>query len=180
MTVPPFRVPSYPPVPSKQTEGADTPQWTPPPWLDPEKVVDSCIFRSAMSAGAGGLFGFAFGAMFGGTHNPADYENTPMRKQVLEGFKQSGKAGWSGMKNFAAVGGLYSLTECYLEQFRAKSDHWNTLMAGCFSGGLVAGRAGPHAAALGCATFAGFSYAIDYFLGRHHESTKVKHPDKYD
>jgi len=128
----------------------------------------------------GGLFGFAFGAMFGGTHNPADYENTPMRKQVLEGFKQSGKAGWSGMKNFAAVGGLYSLTECYLEQFRAKSDHWNTLMAGCFSGGLVAGRAGPHAAALGCATFAGFSYAIDYFLGRHHESTKVKHPDKYD
>lgn len=38
------------------------------------------------------------------------------------------------------------------------------MSAGCFTGGVLAAKAGPKAAAMGCAGFAAFSAAIDYFM----------------
>ena len=40
----------------------------------------------------------------------------------------------------------------------------NSVSAGCITGGLLAMNAGPQAAAMGCAGFAAFSAAIDYFM----------------
>lgn len=53
-------------------------------------------------------------------------------------------------------------------QYRAKHDMVNSVSAGCFTGAVLAVRAGPQAAALGCVGFAAFSAAIDYFLEGNH------------
>ena len=38
------------------------------------------------------------------------------------------------------------------------------MAAGCITGGVLGAKAGPQAAALGCAGFAAFSLAIDYYM----------------
>ena len=56
-------------------------------------------------------------------------------------------------------------------QFRAKNDLYNGVAAGCITGGALAAKAGPQAAALGCAGFAGFSAAIDYYMRMPNDDT---------
>jgi len=45
--------------------------------------------------------------------------------------------------------------------------------AGCITGGALAAKAGPQAAALGCAGFAGFSAAIDYYMRMPNDDTSA-------
>lgn len=90
--------------------------------------------------------------------------NLPVREQLRRGFKDMGSRAYSSAKNFALIGALYSGTECCVEGFRAKSDLQNSVVAGCITGGALAYKAGPQAAALGCAGFAAFSTAIDYYM----------------
>lgn len=54
--------------------------------------------------------------------------------------------------------------ECAIEGYRAKNVLSNGVMAGCITGGVLAAPAGPQAAAFGCAGFAAFSAAIDYYM----------------
>lgn len=93
-----------------------------------------------------------------------------------------GSRSFSSAKNFALVGAIFSGTECCIEgvrltkvrlcilltylgyQFRAKNDLKNGIAAGCITGGVLGAKAGPQAAALGCAGFAAFSAAIDYYM----------------
>lgn len=44
---------------------------------------------------------------------------------------------------------------------------WCAAYAGCFTGGALGVRAGPQAACAGCATFAAFSTAIEYYMMDH-------------
>src|SRR2546423_5901157 len=90
--------------------------------------------------------------------------NLPVREQLRRGFKDMGSRSYSSAKNFALIGAIYSGTECCIEGFRAKSDLKNSVIAGCITGGALAYKAGPQAAALGCAGFASFSAAIDYYM----------------
>jgi len=75
-----------------------------------------------------------------------------------------GRASYSSAKNFGMVGAIFSGTECCIEGFRAKNDLYNGVAAGCITGGALAAKAGPQAAAVGCAGFAAFSAAIDYYM----------------
>ena len=75
-----------------------------------------------------------------------------------------GSRSYSSAKNFAIVGSIFAGTECCIESYRAKNDLWNGVSAGCLTGGVLAAGAGPKAAAVGCAGFAAFSAAIDYYL----------------
>lgn len=70
----------------------------------------------------------------------------------------------SSGRNFGLVGAIFSGTECCIEGFRAKNDLYNGVAAGCLTGGALAAKAGPQAAAVGCAGFAAFSAAIDYYM----------------
>ena len=82
-------------------------------------------------------------------------------KDIMKEMKT--RAG-SYAKNFAVVGAMFSSTECLIESYRGKTELKNGTMAGCLSGGMLGMRAGPQAAMFGCAGFAAFSTAIDYFL----------------
>jgi len=88
----------------------------------------------------------------------------PVREQLRQGFKEMGKASWSSAKNFGLVGAIFAGTECCIEGYRAKNDLTNGVAAGCLTGGALAAKAGPQAAAVGCAGFAAFSAAIDYYM----------------
>jgi len=88
----------------------------------------------------------------------------PMREQLKIGLKDMGKASYSSAKNFGMIGAIYSGTECTIEAFRAKNDIYNGVSAGCLTGGALAVKAGPQAAAFGCAGFAAFSAAIDWYM----------------
>jgi mitochondrial import inner membrane translocase subunit TIM22 len=67
-------------------------------------------------------------------------------------------------KGFGAMGALFAGSECAVEKMRAKHDIYNSVYAGCFTGAVLAHKAGPQAMCAGCATFAALSAAIDHFL----------------
>lgn len=90
--------------------------------------------------------------------------NLPLREQLRKGFKDMGQRSFSSAKNFGVIGAIFAGTECCIEGFRAKNDIYNGVAAGCLTGGALAAGAGPQAAAVGCAGFAAFSAAIDYYL----------------
>ncbi|KAI9783393.1 MAG: Mitochondrial import inner membrane translocase subunit tim22 [Geoglossum umbratile] len=134
-------------------------------------AMESCVAKVIM---AGGM-GFALGGAFGLFMSSMSYDtpmsaqgsqlaDLPMREQLRRGFKDMGTRSFSTAKNFALVGAVFSGTECVIEGYRAKNDITNGVVAGCITGGVLAAKAGPQAAAVGCAGFAAFSAAIDYYM----------------
>lgn len=89
----------------------------------------------------------------------------PQTKQILRemGSRTAGNA-----KSFAKIGALFSLYECVVETHRARHDIVNTLAAGCMTGATLSLKAGPKAALAGCAGFAAFSGAVEYFMQDRH------------
>ena len=88
----------------------------------------------------------------------------PLREQLRRGFKDMGTRSYSSAKNFGMIGAMFAGTECVIEGFRAKNDMKNGIAAGCVTGGILAAKAGPQAAMIGCGGFAAFSAAIEYYL----------------
>jgi mitochondrial import inner membrane translocase subunit TIM22 len=88
----------------------------------------------------------------------------PLKEQLRRGFRDMGSRSFSSAKNFGKVGAIFAGTECCIEGYRAKNTLSNGIMAGCITGGILAAPAGPQAAALGCAGFAAFSAAIDFWM----------------
>ncbi|KAL8711771.1 MAG: hypothetical protein Q9220_003942 [cf. Caloplaca sp. 1 TL-2023] len=121
--------------------------------------------------------GFALGGAFGLFMSSMSYDtplspngqqltNLPLRQQLSRGFRDMGSRSYSSAKSFGLIGLIFSGTECCIESYRAKSDWKNGSAAGCITGGALGAKAGPQAAAFGCAGFAAFSTAIDAFMRR--------------
>eukprot|EP00892_Ulva_mutabilis_P010354 jgi/Ulvmu1/7691/UM038_0123.1 len=70
-------------------------------------------------------------------------------------------------RSFATLGLLYAGIECVIEGQRGKHDMYNSLYTGFLTGGLLARGSGPTGMAMGAVSFAGFSVAIDRFMGFH-------------
>ncbi|KAJ5586682.1 Mitochondrial import inner membrane translocase subunit tim22 [Penicillium hispanicum] len=133
--------------------------------------MESCpvktIISGTMGFGLGGAFGLFMASMsYDSALTPQGREisGLPWREQLRRGFKDMGSRSWSSAKNFGIVGALYSGTECCIEGLRAKNDLTNSVAAGCMTGGILGAKAGPQAAAFGCAGFAAFSAAIDAYM----------------
>jgi import inner membrane translocase subunit TIM22 len=94
----------------------------------------------------------------------ASMSDLPIRQQLKLGLKDMGKQSFSSAKNFGLIGAIFAGTECCIEGLRAKNDLWNGVAGGCITGGALAYKAGPQAAAIGCAGFAAFSAAIDAYM----------------
>lgn len=161
-------VPSPPPTPQSPHQ----PQLTTPPQM--ERAMESCPLRTALAGGAGfalgGVFGLFMASMSYDTpmHLPgsttAPLTSLPLRQQVRLGLKDMGARSFSSAKNFGIVGTIFAGTECCIESLRARHDAYNAVSSGCITGGILAKSAGPKAAAVGCAGFAAFSAAIEYYM----------------
>lgn len=134
-------------------------------------AFESCPVRTAMA----GVAGFAMGAAFGLFMSSFEYAGPVMnedlvkqttKQQIKHAFKDMGTRSMSMAKNFGKVGMIYSGSECCIESYRAKHDLANSVIAGAFTGGLLAAKAGPQAMALGAGGFAAFSFAIDWYMHR--------------
>ncbi|ODQ78166.1 hypothetical protein BABINDRAFT_162838 [Babjeviella inositovora NRRL Y-12698] len=131
----------------------------------------SCPGKTVMS----GVTGFALGGFFGLFMASMAYDvpvgggvskvsDLPFKTQMKLQFSDMGRRSYTSAKNFGYIGMIYSGVECAIESFRAKNDIYNGVSAGCITGGGLAVKAGPQAAAIGCAGFAAFSVAIDLYL----------------
>ncbi|KAI9022893.1 Tim17/Tim22/Tim23/Pmp24 family-domain-containing protein [Phycomyces nitens] len=136
-----------------------------------QSTMESCPFKTALSGTAGFVMGGAFGLFmssfeYSGPNMNEEIANQTTKQQIKAAFKDMSSRSYSMAKNFAVVGAIYSGSECCIESYRAKNDLYNSMAAGCFTGGALAVRAGPQAAAFGCAGFAAFSTAIDWYMRR--------------
>ena len=133
-----------------------------------EEAMSNCLLKGGISIFMGGAFGFLFGTFFGTnmtTPLPEPGEpKIPLRVQMMQHLKESGRVGMQHARNFAAIGGLFATTQCVIEKSRAVNNPMNGLYAGCLTGAMLAYKGGPSGIALGCAGFGAFSYAIDHFM----------------
>lgn len=124
------------------------------------------------------------------TTNPAHAE-LPLKQQLRLAGRDIAQRSRTWGKNFGAIGGLFSVSECFVAKVRARpacrgrcvasrlihglrvqargaNDMWNPVIGGCITGGGLAARSGPQACAVGCAGFAAFSLAIEAIgFGQH-------------
>lgn len=129
------------------------------------QVTDSCAFKSAFSGVAGYGIGLLFGLMLSGIEfsSPVD-TNQSTKHQVKHVLRDMGTKSMSSARNFAIMAAIYSGSECMIESYRAKNDIYNSIAAGCVTGGTLAVKTGPRGMAMGCAGFAAFSAAIDWYM----------------
>ncbi|KAJ1971818.1 Mitochondrial import inner membrane translocase subunit tim22, partial [Dimargaris xerosporica] len=113
----------------------------PPEQVIASEIFESCPFKFAMS----GVVGFGLGGVFGLVMSSLDFAapvdvNQSTKQQVKATLKDMGGRTWSTAKNFAVVAAVYSGTECIIEQYRAKNDLYNSMSAGCVTGGILAAK----------------------------------------
>ncbi len=141
-----------------------------------QAAMEACPTKLAIA----GVMGFGLGGMFGIFMSSMRYDtplsaglpggvgttltDMPVREQLRHGFKDMGRSAYSSAKNFGYIGAVFAGTECAIEGFRAKNDMANGVGAGCLTGAFLARAAGPQSMAVGCAGFAAFSAAIDYYM----------------
>lgn len=148
----------------------------PPAWIGMiNKATESCPFKAALSGTAGGSMGLLFGLFFGGYSNAVDKAvemEGPATVKLRVGFREAAKSMRSYAKSFAMFGVVFSASECTVEKVRAKHDIYNSMIAGCMTGAIVASsprqpigaQARATQMAVGCAGMAAFSTAIDYYM----------------
>ncbi|KAJ1569556.1 Mitochondrial import inner membrane translocase subunit tim22 [Nowakowskiella sp. JEL0078] len=129
-----------------------------------QALMESCPVKVAMA----GVGGFAIGGLIGmfmsslETHAMnEDYLKMKFKDQVKFTFKDLGARALSSGKNFGKIGAIYSGSECIIESYRAKTDLYNSAVAGCVTGGILAANAGPQAMVMGCGSFAAFSIILE-------------------
>ena len=133
-----------------------------------EKINESCIVTTIRN----GIVGFGFGGLIGlflsgipsSASSPHLNESLPLKGQVRAALKDMRIKTWSSAKNFGLVSVLFSAFECGIEKYRAKTDIFNTMGAGCASGAILARGSGAKGMLVGCAGFASFSAAMEHFL----------------
>ncbi|GIL92582.1 hypothetical protein Vretimale_14016 [Volvox reticuliferus] len=140
--------------------------------LAAQEFMNNCFVKSAISGAMGGLAGFAFGLFSASMENahggldtvPEIGPEKTTRVILREMFQNMKSKSLSYAKGFAIMGALYSFNECVIEKWRAKHDKINPALAGCATGAMMAHSAGPTAMCWGCASFAAFSTAIEYWM----------------
>lgn len=128
-------------------------------------LFESCAFKATMSCVAGFGLGAAIG-LFSASLGPDLSTATDFQKQTVKSVLLDMKnRTLSQAKNFAILGAMFSITECTIESYRAKTDWKNGTLAGGITGGCIGLRAGIKGGLVGAAGFAIFSSLIEYYLG---------------
>mmetsp|Transcript_52360 Transcript_52360/g.170299 ORF Transcript_52360/g.170299 Transcript_52360/m.170299 type:complete len:153 (-) Transcript_52360:517-975(-) len=139
----------------------------PTPWQPPvepgQAFRESCTMQAIVSGVVGGGAGLVLGAVLTPLNSQLqqETEHLPLREQMRRGGREMGSQSRSWGKNLLVIGAVFSVSECFVEKSRGRSDRWNSIFGGCLTGGVLAAGAGPQAMGVGCAGFAAFSAAID-------------------
>lgn len=125
-----------------------------------------CGMKAAGAGVLSGAMGGAMGLLFQNYDNMIIKDDLPIKQQLrmLSKFAWQGARPWA--KNFMFFGLWYSGMECASEHARGRSDVYNHVIAGCFTGAALAWQSGPSAMALGCVGIAAFSVATEAYFHR--------------
>jgi len=104
----------------------------PCPW----RIVDDVGGAFCMGAIGGGIFHVIKGSL-----------NAPKGSRMHGGVTAMAARGPVLGGQFAVWGGLFACCDCTLTSIRQKEDPWNSITSGAVTGGVLAARAGPKAAA---------------------------------
>ena len=130
-----------------------------------QRVFESCAFKAAMSCVAGFGLGAAIG-LFSASLGPDMSTATEFQKQTFKSVLLDMKTRTlSQARTFAILGAMFSVVECTIESYRAKTDWKNGTLAGGVTGGCIGLRAGIKGGIFGAVGFAAFSTLIEYYLG---------------
>lgn len=130
-----------------------------------ERLFESCAFKAMMSCVAGFGLGAAIG-LFSASLGPDLSTATDFQKQTVKSVLLDMKTRTlSQARTFAILGAMFSITECTIESYRAKTDWKNGTLAGGITGGCIGLRAGLKGGIFGAVGFAAFSTLIEYYLG---------------
>ena len=136
--------------------------------VNPMQIMnESCIFKGAMAYTMGGAMGMAMGAFlapFDSMNGLKVAENATAKEVAVATIHQTRSKAMSMGRTFSALGGIYGVTECVIEKYRAKSDIKNAAYAGCLTGGALGRSAGAMGMAYGCGGFALWSVAMEKFM----------------
>lgn len=97
----------------------------------PDKILDDCGGAYAM-----GLLGGGVWHMFKGMRN------SPRGERIRGGFNAVQLRAPTLGGAFAVWGGLFATFDCSYAHLRGRDDHWNAIMSGATTGGILAARAG--------------------------------------
>lgn len=133
-----------------------------------QDAMDNCALKTVMSFALGGALGGVMGVVFGAFEpmeiRAPDAPKVAITESIKQGVRAAGARSWSYAKGFAQFGALYAGSECVVEKVRASHDVANSAYAGCFTGGVMARTGGPSGIAMGCATMAALSVAMDKLM----------------
>uniref|UniRef100_A0A6S8D9L3 Mitochondrial import inner membrane translocase subunit TIM17 n=1 Tax=Aureoumbra lagunensis TaxID=44058 RepID=A0A6S8D9L3_9STRA len=102
----------------------------------PYRIIDDVGGAYAMGAIGGSIWHFVKG-----------WRNSPRGSALAGAVDQMQVRAPIVGGNFAVWGGLFAVFDCSLSAVRQKEDPWNSILAGAATGGVLAARAGPKAAA---------------------------------
>ncbi|BFZ61284.1 Dolichyl-phosphate-mannose--protein mannosyltransferase 1 [Saitoella coloradoensis] len=113
---------------------------------------------------------FAMGAIGGALwHGIKGWRNSPMGERRIGALAAiKARAPVLG-GNFGVWGGLFSTYDCAVKGIRHKEDPWNAIIAGFFTGGSLAIRAGYKQArnsAIGCAMLLGVFEGVGIMMNK--------------
>lgn len=143
----------------------------------PNWLMDTCGFKIVMGGVIGYIMGTGLGLFMSGMNNDVspiqilhgrEVPQAPLREQMRSGYKSVLSKSLSWGKNFGVISCLFGGIECVIQKYRAKHDSWNPVLSGCTVGVAMGYKAGPAAACISCAGFAGFGFLMDKIMsGRH-------------
>lgn len=160
------------PLPFVTKTALPTPPKEIPVW--PQIIPEACGTKIIIGGVTGYVMGVAIGAFMGSMGGAEssieiiqgrEVPQAPLREQMRQGFKQLSSKSFGMGRTFGVLSALFGGVECVIEKYRAKHDGWNPVISGCIVGGTLSAKGGPTAACIGCAGFAGFSFAVDRIMG---------------
>ena len=150
--------------------------WRPHPGPDPEAFIQSAVGKTLMGGAVGYGLGLAIGVLLGSFESTTppiplagqrELPDMPIREQLRESWRLTGQKARGWGQNFMVITMIFSGAENVIERARGEHDIWNGTLAGCAAGAGLAVKSGPAAMCFGCAGFAAFSAAIEYYTGGH-------------
>lgn len=142
------------------------------PLVDLNELMNNCAVRGVMSFVVGGALGAGMGVLIGSWqlsgHQMEPGMTDPTKLTAREALREmvtmmkSKSISWA--RNFAIVGGVFSVVECILATVRGRHDIKNPVIGGCITGAALAYNQGPVAILMGCGGFAAFSIVIEQFM----------------
>ncbi|XP_017044255.1 probable mitochondrial import inner membrane translocase subunit Tim17 4 [Drosophila ficusphila] len=115
----------------------------------PIRIVEDCGCAFLMGTTGGSLFQFLKG-----------YRNSPtgLRRGLYGGFESLKLRTPAIAGSFAIWGATFSTVDCLMISYRQRDDHWNSVLSGAATGGILAARNGIRAMAnsafVGCLVLA--------------------------